>query len=72
MNSFYSVDLRYLIRRGLNLCNIISDYTEAQIYFMMLVDGLFDKPENTETPFTITGNKSEKEIDEILRLWKGE
>ena len=66
-----SQTLKFLIRRGHNLCVGISEYTEAQIYFLALVDNGFDyqnKPTNNH--LTITNEMSIEEINKKFNNWR--
>ena len=70
MRNTESQNLRYLISRGHNLCNDISDYTYGQILFMIATEEKMfnDKNPQFDNDLTIQGEGDPKEIKEKFAL----
>ena len=73
MNSSQSSTLRYLLSKGHKLCEDIKDYTEAQIFFMLLADEkeINDKILPEKSFLNISSNDSAEEIKRKFSIWTG-
>ena len=72
MKSDESLNLRYLLSRGHNLCTDIKDYTEAQVFFMVLAEEMeLGVEEPQKSPLSISSSDEPNEIKRKFKLWKG-
>lgn len=73
MNGSESLEIRYLIRKGLNLNNNLNDYTEGQVFFCLFCE---EREHNemvlpVESPLTIHGDDEPEIILSKLKGWVG-
>lgn len=70
MKNNYAITIEFLIKQGHNLCNSIKDYTEAQSYFLVLVENKKHEYKGTGHPLEIKSGDDLESIKESLRIWK--